>query len=63
MALIGISSIHLLKTFINAENMTEATIKWQVIIHITFIMSAIAMAYTDRVMTKTLIDAHGKAES
>ncbi len=63
MALIGISSIHLLKTFINAENMTEATIKWQVIIHITFIMSAIAMAYTDRVMTKTLMDAHGKAES
>ncbi len=63
MALIGISSIHLLKTFINAENMTEATIKWQVIIHITFIMSAIAMAYTDRVMTKTLMDAHGKSES
>ena len=60
MALIGISSIHLLKTFINAENMTEATIKWQVIIHVTFIMSAIAMAYTDRIMTKTLMDAHGK---
>jgi len=63
MALIGISSIHLLKTFINAENMTEATIKWQVIIHITFIMSAIAMAYTDRVMTKTMMDAHGRSES
>ena len=63
MALIGISSIHLLKTFINAENMTEATMKWQVIIHITFIMSAIAMAYTDRVMTKTLMDAHGKSEA
>lgn len=62
MALIGISSVHLLKTFINAENMTEVTMKWQVIIHITFIISAIAMAYTDRIMTKTLIDAHGKAE-
>ena len=62
MALIGISSIHLLKTFINAENMTEATIKWQVIIHVVFIMSAIAMAYTDRIMTKTLMDAHGKEE-
>lgn len=62
MALIGISSIHLLKTFINAENMTEATIKWQVIIHVVFIMSAIAMAYTDRIMTKTLMDAHGKDE-
>lgn len=62
MALIGISSIHLLKTFINAENMTEATIKWQVIIHVVFIMSAIAMAYTDRIMTKTLMDAQGKEE-
>ena len=62
MALIGISSVHLLKTFINAENMTEATMKWQVIIHITFIVSAIAMAYTDRIMTKTLLDAHGQAE-
>jgi len=63
MALIGISSIHLLKTFINAENMTEATMKWQVIIHVVFILSAIAMAYTDRIMTKTLIDAHGKQEN
>ncbi|MDH5178565.1 MAG: TIGR00645 family protein [Gammaproteobacteria bacterium] len=63
MALIGISSIHLLKTFINAGQMAEATIKWQVIIHITFIASAMAMAYTDRIMTKTLIDAHGQAES
>lgn len=62
MALIGISSIHLLKTFINAGQMTEATIKWQVIIHLTFIVSAIAMAYTDRIMTKTLLEAHGDAE-
>ncbi len=62
MALIGISSIHLLKTFINAAEMTEHTIMWQVIIHITFIVSAIAMAYTDRIMTRTLLEAHGRAE-
>ena len=62
MALIGISSVHLLKTFINAENMTEVTMKWQVIIHVVFILSAVAMAYTDRIMTKTLLDAHGKGE-
>lgn len=62
MALIGISSIHLLKTFINAGQMTEATMKWQVLIHLTFIASAVAMAYTDRIMTKTLLEAHGKAE-
>jgi len=62
MALIGISSIHLLKTFINAEHMAESTIKWQVAIHITFLLSAIAMAYTDRIMTRTILEAHGKAE-
>ena len=62
MALIGISSIHLLKTFINAAHMPETTIKWQVLIHITFIISAMAMAFTDRIMTKTLLDAHKKAE-
>jgi len=62
MALIGISSVHLLKTFINAENISETTIKWQVAIHLTFLVSAIAMAYTDRIMTKTLLDAHGRSE-
>ena len=59
MALIGISSIHLLKTFINAENMTETTIKWQVIIHLTFIVSAIAMAITDYIMNKSIAVSHG----
>lgn len=63
MALIGISSIHLLKTFINADKMNESTIQWQVIIHVTFILSAVAMAYTDRIMTKTLIEAHGRSET
>ncbi len=62
MALIGISSIHLLKTFINAEQLSEHTIKWQVIIHITFIVSAIAIAYTDRIMTSTLMAAHRNLE-
>jgi uncharacterized protein (TIGR00645 family) len=62
MALIGISSIHLLKTFINAEQMTEHAIKWQVIIHITFIVSSVAIALTDRIMTKTLMDAHRDIE-
>ena len=60
MALIGISSIHLLKTFINAAQMDDHTIMWQVIIHVTFIISAIAIAFTDRIMTKTLMDAHDR---
>ncbi len=46
MALIGISSIHLLKTFINVQQMPESAIKWQVIIHCVFLASAAAMAWT-----------------
>lgn len=53
MALIGISSIHLLKTFIEAPNMSQQTMMWQVIIHMTFVVSAIAMAYTNKLMDST----------
>ena len=47
-ALIGISSIHLLKTFINAGNLEPKTMLWQVIIHALFVFSAIALALIDR---------------
>lgn len=50
-AIIGISSIHLLKTFINAENLTEKVLIWQTVIHVTFVLSAVAIAYIDRLMT------------
>jgi len=50
-AIIGISSIHLLKTFINAANYDEKVLMWQTIIHITFLLSAIAIAYADRLMS------------
>jgi uncharacterized protein (TIGR00645 family) len=50
-AIIGISSIHLLKTFINAENLDEKTMFWQVTIHITFLLSAVALAAIDRLMS------------
>ena len=49
-AIIGISSIHLLKTFINAANYSEKVLMWQTIIHIAFLLSAIAIAYTDRLL-------------
>jgi uncharacterized protein (TIGR00645 family) len=52
-AIVTISSIHLLKTFINAANMSQHTIMWQVCIHLVFIVSAIATAYTDRIMNQT----------
>ncbi len=54
-ALIGISAIHLLKTFINAEHISEKVILWQVVIHMTFVFSAMAMAYTDKLMTGTVL--------
>ena len=72
MAIIGISSIHLLKTFIEAGQLglplctpelaaanalcTKATatgVMWQTIIHCVFILSAIGIAWTDRLMANT----------
>jgi uncharacterized protein (TIGR00645 family) len=50
-AIIGISSIHLLKTFINASNYTEKVLMYQTIIHIVFLLSAMAIAYTDKLMS------------
>jgi len=49
-AIIGISSIHLLKTFINAANYSDKVLIAQTAIHITFLLSAMAIAYTDRLM-------------
>jgi uncharacterized protein (TIGR00645 family) len=49
-AIIGISSIHLLKTFINASAYDEKTLIAQTGIHIAFLFSAMAIAYCDRLM-------------
>jgi uncharacterized protein (TIGR00645 family) len=49
-AIIGISSIHLLKTFINAQHYPDKVIIAQVGIHLTFLLSAIAIAASDRLM-------------
>jgi uncharacterized protein (TIGR00645 family) len=49
-AIIGISSIHLLKTFINAAAYDEKTLIAQTGIHITFLLSAMAIAAADRIM-------------
>ena len=56
-ALIGISSIHLLKTFINAERLEPTMMLWQVIIHITFVASAIALAGIDRLTLPAAAEA------
>jgi len=51
-AIIGISSIHLLKTFINAANYDLKVLMWQTIIHTVFLLSALAIALTDRMMIR-----------
>jgi uncharacterized protein (TIGR00645 family) len=57
-AIIGISSIHLLKTFINAANYEQHVLMWQTIIHIAFLFSAIAIAYADKLLNSNLPPAH-----
>ena len=57
-AIIGISSIHLLKTFINADNYTDRVLIAQTAIHITFLLSAMAIAYTDKLMAPPVGSGH-----
>ncbi len=59
-AIIGISSIHLLKTFINAGAHDTKMLLAQSGIHCVFLLSAIAIAWTDRIMAATLHAAGGK---
>jgi uncharacterized protein (TIGR00645 family) len=54
MAIIGISSIHLLKTFINAEQYDEKTIIAQASIHVIFLLSAVAIAYCDKLLHQSV---------
>jgi len=71
MAIIGISSISLLRTFIEAGNLgpggratdyTSEGVMWQTIIHLVFIASAIGIAYVDRITNGTLAIARDAAE-
>lgn len=54
-AIVGISSIHLLKTFINVANYSEQVVMWQTLMHGMFLLSALALAQIDRMMQP----AHG----
>lgn len=51
-SLIGISSIHLLKSFVDIANENPEHIKWKIFIHMTFLASAILLAWTDKIMQK-----------
>jgi uncharacterized protein (TIGR00645 family) len=50
-ALIGISSIHLLKTFIDIEKHSEKAVFWQVMIHLSFVASAVFLAWIERIVS------------
>jgi uncharacterized protein (TIGR00645 family) len=58
MAIIGISSIHLLRTFINAHAYDIKTLVAQTCIHLTLLLSALAIAYCDRLMIDTQNKIH-----
>lgn len=57
MSIIGISSIHLLRTFIDSARMSGETMLWQTVIHLAFVISAIALAWIDRMS----LTAHQRA--
>ena len=51
--IVAISSIHLLQVFLNAQQYTDAKLMWFTIIHLTFVVSALLLAYIDKVMSET----------
>ncbi len=53
LSLIGISSIHLLRTFIDPTKLSNFSVMWQVIIHLTLIISALAIAWTNKLLNTT----------
>ena len=58
MSIITISSIHMLQTFVNISNLPEKTIMWQLLLHLGFLVSAIALAYTDKILYSTSHKTH-----
>ena len=48
-SIVAISSIHLLKAFMNAQSIENDKLMWYVLIHLTFVVSAIGMAYVDSI--------------
>ena len=51
-SIVAISSIHLLQVFLNAREYTDSQIMWQVIMHITFVVSALMLGVLDKIMAK-----------
>ena len=51
-ALVGISGIHLLITFINIKSYEREHVMWQVIIHVVFLLSSVMLAYSERLLNQ-----------
>jgi uncharacterized protein (TIGR00645 family) len=49
-SLVSVSGIHLLKGFINIDNVPHENVKWQVIIHMVFLFSTLILAISDKIM-------------
>ena len=58
MALVSISSIHLLRSFIDTQNLSEHTLKWEVIIHSILVLSVIFIALTDWLIQYKALQIH-----
>jgi uncharacterized protein (TIGR00645 family) len=50
--IVAISSIHLLQVFLNAQQYTDGQLMWLTVIHLAFVVSALILAYIDRLMSK-----------
>ena len=50
--IVAISSIHLLRVFMDAKNVPDNKLMWYVIIHLTFVLSAFVMGYLDKISKK-----------
>ena len=48
-SIVAISSIHLLKAFMAVQEVSNDKLMWYVIIHMTFVLSALGMAYVDKI--------------
>lgn len=53
LSLVGISSIHLLRTFIDPTKLSNYSVMWQVVIHMTLLISALAIAWTNSLLNKS----------
>ena len=60
-ALVGISGIHLLKSFINISNKDFDQVKWQIVIHVVFLFSTLMLAYTEKILHSSHLKSEGKA--